>query len=101
MPDLDALSTRANAVYRRHADITDAAIREAATQRLRYASPDQMVTVVVDGNGNIQELTITPGTLTGGHPQLLANSIQTSLNAVRRAALTRRAKLIAEKLEQS
>ena len=101
MPDLDALFNRANAAYRRHADITETVIQEAATHRLRYAAPDKMVTVVVDGNGDIQDLTIAPGTLTGAHPQLLANSIQTSLNAVRRAALTRRAKLIAEKLEES
>ena len=95
-----SLAGRATDAYRRQADATEAATREVAADRLRHTSPDRTVTVVVDGNGNIQHLTIAQGTLRGPHALSLANSIQTALNEVRRTALTRRAELIARKLEQ-
>jgi len=101
MPDFDTLVARHAEAARRQEAAAEAVTQDAAAQRLSYTSPDNMITVVVDGNGNIQDLTIAPGTLHGAHPLLLTTSMRTALNAVRRAALTRKAKLIVQKLEQS
>jgi DNA-binding protein YbaB len=91
---------RAKAAYARQVAAADAVEGETAHQRLRYTSPDGLVTVVVDGNAIIQELFIAPGTLHGSHPQLLADSLRTALNAARQAAHVRRGALIDKKLEQ-
>jgi DNA-binding protein YbaB len=71
----------------------DRITEQCRMQRLRYSSPDKLISVVVDGNGRLVDLTIAPGALRGAHTQLLAGTIGKAINTARHAARSRQNRL--------
>jgi DNA-binding protein YbaB len=92
---------KAHAQYRRFATTFRETAEKASVERLRYRSPDGLVTVVVDGSGNVRSITIAPGTLRGAHPERLAASVMNAVNAAGKAANKRLSRVLRENLEEA
>ena len=100
MTDSIGRSDRLEAAFERRIKILEEAEQEGAERRQRHVSPDGVVSVLTDGNGNFAELTIAPGALRGPHPQLLAELIRNSLNNARGTARARQSQVAMDRLRE-
>lgn len=100
MTDSTGRSDRLDTAFERRIKILEDAEREGTERRLHHVSPDGVVGVLTDGNGNFVELTITPGALTGPHPQLLPEIIRNSLNTARGTARARQSQVAMDRLRE-
>ncbi|GLY65486.1 YbaB/EbfC family nucleoid-associated protein [Amycolatopsis taiwanensis] len=97
MPDWREAREKVLDQYRRFTETFDETKGKAEGERLRYRSPDGLVTVVVDGTGTVRSITLAPGTLGGAHPGRLGASVMNAVNAAGRAANARLTRKLAEK----